>query len=299
MQASGDPILLFPGQGTEAVGMGRGWEGQTPWVRTLEAAEAHTGKPLRRLMEQGPLEDLRAQRVAPYAVLAHAVGVCRSWEVAGLHPCAASGHSMGFYSALVAAEVIPLEAALHLFDAVEDLSEAAFAATPMGMAFVIGVDEAELAAALSARPELARSNRNGRAQFTVSGPRASLERLVEDLAPIALKVGLLPVRHPLHGPAMTPLVPEVARRLAHVRPVRPRFPLIAPSDGRLITEAEEAWREGLHTVALAVDWLAVVDTLVRLGAPLGECGFGAQLSGLTRWADRRLEVRSLQMPPAP
>lgn len=277
--------------------MGREWEAQAPWAATLAAAESHTGKPLRVLMEAGPLEALQAQRVAPYAVLSHAVGVFRTWEAAGMRPQAATGHSMGFYSALVASEVIPLEAAFALFDAVEDLAEATFATEPMGMAFVIGVDETELGRALEVRPRLFRSNRNGRAQFTVSGPRESLEDLLEELSPVALKLGFLPVRHPLHGPAMAPLVPEVARRLAHVEAGDPRFPLISPADGRLITDGEAAWREGLASVALAVDWLAVVETLSRLAAPLCECGFGAQLRGLTRWADRSLEVHSLQTPP--
>ncbi|HJV49507.1 MAG TPA: ACP S-malonyltransferase [Geothrix sp.] len=288
-------VLLFPGQGTEAVGMASGWESQEAWVDTLRAAESHTGYPLRRLMTEGPLEALRFQRHAPCAVLAHSVGLFRAWRAAGMPlPVAATGHSMGFYSALVAAGVVPLEATLNLISAVEDQSEAAFAERPMGMAFVIGVSELDLRRALLDHPELALSNRNGQAQFTVSGPVDALEPLLAALRPSALKVGLLPVKHPLHGPHMAALLPTISRRLAGVAPAAPAFPLISHFDGRLLRTGAEAWDDGVASVALPVDWLVVVARLRAVGAPLAECGHGSQLTGLTRWADRSLAVTSLQ-----
>ena len=290
-------VLLFPGQGTEAVGMSAGWAVHGAWVDTLQAAEAHTGYPLRRLMAEGPLAELQFQRHTPFAVLAHSVGLYRAWRETGMPlPVAATGHSMGFYSALVAAGVVPLEAALDLLSAVEDLSEAAFADRAMGMAFIVGLAESEVRQALLTRAALVLSNRNGQAQFTVSGPVEALEELVAALRPSALKVGLLPVRHPLHGPHMAALLPPVARRLAGVLPVTPAFPLISHFDGRLLSTAAAAWDEGLASVALPVDWLAVVARLRQLEAPLAECGQGHQLAGLTRWADRSLQVVSLQRP---
>jgi [acyl-carrier-protein] S-malonyltransferase len=290
--------LLFPGQGTEAVGMSAGWEAHGAWLATLQAAEGHTGRPLRRLMAEGPLEDLRAQRHAPCAVLAHSVGIFRAWRAAGMAlPKAATGHSMGFYSALVAAEVVPLEAALDLIAAVEDLSGAAFGEGAMGMAFFIGVPEREMQQALGSHPGLVLSNRNGQAQFTASGPVPALEALVAELQPSALKAGLLPVKHPLHGPHMAALLPAIARRLLAVEPAEPAFPLISHFDGRLLTTGPAAWDEGIASVALPVDWPVVVGQLKALGAPLAECGHGGQLAGLTRWADRDLRVGSLQTPP--
>jgi len=292
-------VLLFPGQGTEAVGMSAGWEGQGAWANTVRAAEVHTGYPLRRLMAEGPLEELRFQRHAPCAVLAHSVGVFRAWREAGMAlPAAATGHSMGFYSALVAAGVVPLEAALDLLSAVEDTSEATFRDRPMGMAFVIGVPELELRQALLAQPALVLSNRNGQAQFTVSGPVDHLQELVTTLQPAAFKVGLLPVKHPLHGPHMVALLPAVTRRMAGVNPAAPAFPLISHFDGRLLRTGSEAWDEGLASVALPVDWLAVVAQFRTLDLPLAECGHGSQLAGLTRWAERTLQVASLQTPPS-
>ncbi len=289
--------LLFPGQGTEAVGMSAPWVADEAWNATLEVAERHTGYALRKLMAEGPIEDLRFQRHAPCAVLAHSVGLYRAHRAAGMPvPAAATGHSMGFFSAVVAAGVVPLEAALDLITAVEEASEAAFAAGSMGMAFVIGLGEPEVHAALARHPDLTLSNRNGRAQFTVSGQKAALEAFVEELRPNALKAGLLPVQHPLHGPHMVALLPGVARRLAGVKPCTPDFPLISHFDGRLLRTGAGIWDEALASPALPVDWLRVVESLKDLGAPLAECGYGSQLAGLTRWADRELAVRSLQNP---
>ena len=297
MPLTNPSVLLFPGQGTEAVGMSAGWETHAAWADTVRTAERHSGYPLLRLMAVGPLEDLRFQRHAPCAVLAHSVGLFRAWRLAGMPlPVAATGHSMGFYSALVAAGVVPLETALDLLSAVEELSEAAFADRAMGMAFVIGVPEMELRQALLGHPSLVLSNRNGQAQFTVSGPVEGLEPLVAVLKPTAFKVGLLPVKHPLHGPHMAALLPAIARRMAAVTPLPPAFPLISHFDGRLLTTGQSAWDEGVASVALPVDWLAVVARLRTLGAPLAECGHGSQLSGLTRWAERSLQVTSLQQP---
>lgn len=289
--------LLFPGQGTEAVGMAAPWVANETWNAALEGAERHTGFALRKLMAEGPLEDLRFQRHAPCAVLAHSVGLYRAHRATGmLLPVAATGHSMGFFSAVVAAGVVPLEAALDLITAVEDASEAAFGAGSMGMAFVIGLGEPEVHASLARHSDLALSNRNGRAQFTVSGPKVALEAFIEELRPEALKCGLLPVQHPLHGPHMVALLPGVARRLSGVVPRDPEFPLISHFDGRPLRSGAEAWDEALASPSLPVDWLRVVATLKELGAPLAECGFGNQLAGLTRWADRELSVVSLQHP---
>ncbi len=291
-------VLLFPGQGTEAVGMSADWEGHGAWQDTVGVAEKHTGYALRRLMAEGPLEELRFQRHAPCAVLAHSVGVYRAWRATGLPlPAAATGHSMGFYSALVVAGVVPLEVALDLLSAVEDISEVAFRNRPMGMAFLIGVPELEVRQALLAQPALVLSNRNGQTQFTVSGPTEELQLLVAALQPVAFKAGLLPVKHPLHGPHMAALLPAIARRLSGVRPAEPVFPLISHFDGRLLASGVEAWDEGLASVALPVDWLAVVARFRSLGLPLAECGHGSQLAGLTRWAERSFQVTSLQVPP--
>lgn len=287
--------LLFPGQGTEAVGMSAGWEDSEPWLTAVAEMASASGFPLRQWMAEGPEAELRAPRQAPCAVVAHSVGLYRSHRAAGMPlPRLAAGHSLGFFSAVVAAGVVPLAAVSDLIRAVEDLSEARFGGHTHGMAFFIGLTELELRQALTGHPELVLSNLNGQAQFTVSGPFAPLEALVAQLAPQAMKAGLLPVRHPLHGIHMVPLLPEIARRLQAWTPREPDFPLLSHADGRKLARGSEIWDEAIASVGLPVCWLEVVKGLRVEATTLFECGFGSQLANLTRWADRALVVTSLQ-----
>jgi [acyl-carrier-protein] S-malonyltransferase len=280
--------------------MSAAWEAFPAWKEALRAAEDRHGYDLRLWMNEGPLERLKAPRHAPYAVVSHSVGLYRAYRANGMPlPALATGHSLGFYSAIVAAGVVPLEAALDIIDAVEDLCEARFGTGTHGMAFFIGLSEGELRGALLEFPELALSNLNGKAQFTVSGPRAGLDQLLEKLGPQALKAGLLPVQHPLHGLHMATLMPGVCRRLARWQPRDPEFPLVSHTDGRILATAEDAWDEALVSVSLPVCWLKVLETLKGGSAQAYECGHGQQLASLTRWADRNYPVRSLQEPLAP
>jgi [acyl-carrier-protein] S-malonyltransferase len=279
--------------------MSRGWEDIPAWRAALESAEAHLGRALRPLMVQGPAEVLSSQRVAPYAVLAHAVGLYRAHRQAGMTlPAGASGHSMGFFSALVAAEVVPLEAALDLITATEDACDARFGEGRMGMAYVIGLTEAEVREALAAQPGARISNLNGRAQFALSGERAALEGFLAAVAPRALKAGLLPVQHPLHCDLMDPVLPAIQDALRSWIPAAPAFPLVSPLDGRRIDHGFEAWEEAIVSVAAPVRWSGTVHGLQSLGRDFFECGYGPQLMNLTRWVDRQQAVASLQEPRA-
>ncbi|HJV90244.1 MAG TPA: ACP S-malonyltransferase [Holophagaceae bacterium] len=290
-------LLLFPGQATEAVGMSKGWTEDPAWVATLAAAEAHTGYPLRLWMAEGPLEALRSQRHAPCAVLSHSVGLFRAHRAAGMPlPAAATGHSMGFFSALVAAEVVPLEAALDLISATEDEAERRFGPGTMGMAYAIGLKEADLRGRLEAFPDLELSNVNGTAQGTVSGPLPALEAFVAAVKPDCMKADLLPVRHPLHCGLMAPLLPYVKDRLTHVLPRDPAFPLVSPLDGRDIRDGFEAWEEAIVSISATIHWPLTVKGLRAFAGRAFECGHGRQLAGLTLWLDREFGVESLQTP---
>lgn len=277
--------------------MSTGWTANPEWNETMAQAEACTGYALRTWMSEGPLEALRTQRHAPCLVLAHSVAVYRAQRAAGMPlPLGASGHSMGFFSAIVAAEVVPLEATLELINATEDCAESRFPVGRMGMAFVIGIDESRIRAELELHPELLLSNINGKAQFTVSGPRSALLEFIQEVTPHSLKCGLLPVRHPLHCDHMAPLVPYIKARLEAWVPRNPAFPLVSPMDGRILDGGFEAWEETIVSIASAVNWPLAVKGLKGLGTDFFECGFGSQLKNLTGWIDRTLKVESLQTP---
>ncbi|MDE3246487.1 MAG: ACP S-malonyltransferase [Acidobacteriota bacterium] len=293
------PILVFPGQATESIGMSGGWVSDPAWNDTMAKAEAFTGYALRDWMARGPLEELRAQRHAPCVVLAHSVALYRAQRAAGMPaPAGASGHSMGFFSAVVAAEVVPLEATLDLIRATEDCAEARFPAGRMGMAFVIGIAESRIREELELHPDLLLSNINGKAQFTVSGPRPALEAFISEVTAHSLKCGLLPVRHPLHCDHMAPLIPYIKARLEAWVPRDPAFPLVSPLDGRILEGGFEVWEETIVSIASAVNWPLAVRGLRGLGTHFFECGFGSQLKNLTGWIDRDLKVESLQAPRA-
>lgn len=276
--------------------MSGAWPEVAAWKGVLAAAEAHLGIGLGALMAAGPEAALKAQRVAPYAVLTHSVGLFRAHRAAGMPlPAGASGHSMGFFSAAVAAGVVPLESALDLITATEDAADARFGPGTMGMAFVIGLTEAEVRGALTAWPGLCFSNYNGQAQFTVSGARSELEAFLAAVAGSALRCGLLPVEHPLHCEHMAPLLPGIKDRLDAWTPRDPDFPLVSPLDGRGIRDGFEAWEEAIVSVASAIHWPETVRGLRSLGDAFFECGYGPQLLNLSRWVDRSLVVESLQV----
>jgi [acyl-carrier-protein] S-malonyltransferase len=292
------PILLFPGQGTEGVGMSTGWTDRPAWKATLDAGEAHSGFALRAWMAEGPLEVLRAQRHGPAAVLSHSVGAYRTHRAAGLPlPKAGTGHSMGFFSCLVAAEVMTLEEGLNLLRATEDESERRFPSGSMGMGFLIGIPEAEVRRLLEGREDLLLSNVNGTAQVTVSGPKTAISAFVAEHAPRCLKAGLLPVDLPLHSDHMAPLLPFVKDRMGQVTPKDPAFPLLSPLDGRVIADGFEAFEEAVVSIAATIHWPHVTEGLKSMEGPLLECGHGQQLANLTRWILRDRPVGSLQALP--
>ena len=279
--------------------MSEGWTSNPEWNETMAKAEDFTGYALRTWMAQGPLELLQIQRHAPCVVLAHSVALYHAHRAAGMPlPAGASGHSMGFFSAVVAAEVVPLDALLELINATEDHAEARFPLGQMGMAFVIGISELDIRNVLARYPDLLLSNINGKAQFTVSGPQTALQEFISEVSPIALKCGLLPVRHPLHCDHMAPLIPYIKARLEAWIPQNPAFPLISPLDGRALVGGFEAWEETIINIASAVNWPMAVTGLKNLGTDFFECGFGSQLKNLTGWIDRGLKVQSLQLPRA-
>jgi [acyl-carrier-protein] S-malonyltransferase len=274
---------VFPGQGSQWVGMGRDLASEDALARAVfEEADAVLGFPLSRIVFEGPEEELAATRHQQPALLATSIAYLRVLEARGLLPVprVVAGHSLGEYTALVAVGSLTLADALRLVRRRGELMETYGRG---GMLAVIGLDRERLAAiAGEAGVELA--NENAPNQLTLSGPDEVLERAAELARGAgARRVVRLPVNAAFHSRWMRPVADALALELANI-PIRtPSVPLIACSDARVLTDPEDLRRELVEQIASPVRWVAVVQRALDLGvAHFWEIGPGQVLSGLIR-----------------
>jgi [acyl-carrier-protein] S-malonyltransferase len=265
---------LFPGQGSQAVGMGRDLYDRSAEARALfDAADAILGFPLSRLCFEGPEEELRLTRNTQPALLVVSTAACR---LLGRDPSVAAGHSLGEYSALVAAGVLRFEDAVRL---VHKRGRYMQEAVPVGvgaMAAVLGVPgetvAERLAGVRSGLVEIA--NWNGDDQIVISGEKAAIQ------APRSV---VLPVSAPFHSRLMMPAEERLAADLDAVAFADPRFPIVTNVDARLIRTGAEARDALKRQVSRSVLWTKSMAVLkdMEIDACV-ECGPGKVLAGLLK-----------------
>jgi [acyl-carrier-protein] S-malonyltransferase len=286
--ASAVAVCLFPGQGSHRVGMGRDLAVEFPAARrTFEEADAYLGVPLSRLCFEGPEEVLRLTENAQPAILTASIAAYRVLEeTTGLRPAALAGHSLGEWSALVAA------GALALGDAVAGVRERGRLmqeAVPPGegaMAAVLGLEAAVVTAlcAEAARGDvLVPANLNGGGQVVVAGHARAVDRLLPLVTARRARAQRLAVSAPVHCPLMAPAAAGLALRLAGVTFHEPRLPVVTSVEARLVRGASELPALLVAQVTAPVRWEETVLALAGLGATLAlETGPGRVLSGLVR-----------------
>lgn len=292
--------LVFPGQGSQKVGMGRAWaEASAAARRAFEEADAALGFPLARLCWEGPEEELGLTANTQPALLATSIAILRGMEeVLGEElpggmpvPVAVAGHSLGEYSALVAAGALDFAAALHLVRRRGELMQEAVPVGQGAMAAVIGLDT-EATAALAAEAAdpaagevCAVANLNAPAQTVIAGHKPAVDRAVA-LAPQrgARKAKLLDVSAPFHSPLMRPAREAMAVLLEKADFRDPRVPVVTNVDAQPAATAAAARDALVRQIDSTVRW---VESVAWMAGEAGvttflEVGPGSVLAGLVR-----------------
>jgi [acyl-carrier-protein] S-malonyltransferase len=285
-------VFQFPGQGSQAVGMGRAFYESSPAAKAVfvEARDA-LGFDLTRLIFDGPESELALTTNTQPAVLTASVAAAAACAERGLRPSLAAGHSLGEYSALVVAGALAFVDAVRVVRRRGELMQEAVPVGTGAMAAILGLDVdtveavcAEAAQGPAGREVVDVANVNSPGQIVVAGHRAAVERAVAVAASRGgRKSVVLPVSAPFHCALMTPVAERLAEELERVRVDDPAIPVVRNVDGGVSRTAAEIKPALLRQVASPVRWTACVQRLADEGGDVFvEVGPGRVLTGLLK-----------------
>jgi len=297
--------FIFPGQGSQSVGMLDAWGDHAVVRQTLQEASDALGEDLAQLIREGPKEALALTTNTQPVMLVAGVAAYRVWMAeVGVAPVAVAGHSLGEYAALVAAGSLTLAQAAPL---VRLRAQAMQDAVPVGvgaMAAILGMDALRVAALCAdvtqefgaASAEVVEAaNFNDPSQTVISGSKAAVDRACEVLKANGAKRALiLPVSAPFHSSLMLPAAQKLQQRLAEIEFAAPQIALVNNID--VTVEADIARiRDALYRQAFGpVRWVETVQALKARGiAHLVECGPGKVLAGMVKRIDPELTGMAL------
>ncbi len=287
--------FVFPGQGSQSVGMLSSWADSECVRKTFEEASGVLGYDLWSLAQQGPAEQLALTEITQPLMLVAGVATWRAWcEASALRPEWVAGHSLGEFSALVAAGALEFADAVDLVRFRGEVMRDAVPNGQGGMAAILGLTDEDpiRACEQAAGAEVVEAvNFNAPSQVVIAGHRAALERAVEVAKQFGAKRALLlPISVPCHSSLMQPAAEQLRERLAGV--------LVRPSQLRFMSSVDaceyqepEAIRALLYRqLASPVRWVATMQALVSAGVQVTvECGPGKVLTGLQRRIQRAPE----------
>jgi [acyl-carrier-protein] S-malonyltransferase len=300
--------FVFPGQGSQAVGMLDAW-GDHPAVRaTLQEASDALGEDVARLIQQGPKETLALTTNTQPVMLVAGIAAYRAWKAeGGADPAVLAGHSLGEYTALVAAGALTLADAAPL---VRFRAQAMQEAVPVGtgaMAAILGMDaqkviegcaEALRSFGTNSGEVVEAANFNDPAQTVIAGSKAAVDKACELLKGMGAKRALpLPVSAPFHSSLMKPAAEKLRERLAATALQSPRIPVVNNIEVKVETDPDQI-RAALYQQAFGpVRWVECVRAIQARGVDtIVECGPGKVLAGLVKRIDGSLNSASIYDP---
>ena len=292
--------FLFPGQGSQKVGMGQGLLSDRPelFARYVDRAGEIAGLPLRELCLEGPIEELTRTDVAQPALFAVSLAAGELAREAGLVADFVAGHSLGEYTAAVASGALEPEDGMRLVAERGRRMNAIQSEQPGAMAAVLGMEAEPLAELCEQAGGVALANLNSPTQIVVSGEAAGVDRLMELAEEAgAARVVRLQVGAAFHSPLMEPVQAAMAQAMESVSWRDPETPLVSNATGGLVTTAEGVRAALVAQIASPVRWVDCVETLAGGGvARVIELGPGRVLTGLVRQIAPDLERANAETP---
>jgi [acyl-carrier-protein] S-malonyltransferase len=286
--------FLFPGQGSQQVGMGGDLQAERPelFERYFSLAEDASGLPIGRLALDGPMERLTETDVAQPALFALSLALAEVAGELGLSADLVAGHSLGEYTAAVATGALGLEDGMRLVSRRGRLMAEIQSTTPGTMAAIIGLEPDAVQQLCDEAGEVGLANLNSPGQIVVSGEQEAVERLVELAEGGGARQAIrLPVGAAFHSPMMEPVQRQLADEMAALSFRDPRVPIASNATGELVRTADQVRGALTDQIAQPVLWTSCVQTLIADGGgTFLELGPGRVLSGLVRRIDRSVEA---------
>jgi [acyl-carrier-protein] S-malonyltransferase len=276
--------VIFPGQGTQATGMGAPWRGHAAW-RVVEAAEAALGEPISSLILDAPSEQLARTRDAQLAVLLTSLVAWDAVRDRIEEPIAFAGHSLGQVSALIASGALPLEDGVRFAARRAELTQSAADAHPGRMAALLGASLEQADGACRAAPDACWiANDNAPGQVVIAGTPDGVEAGSAQAKELGVKRATpLNVGGAFHTPLMREAADGLVAELPGLALSKPAAPVVSNDDAQPYADAD-GWRTRLADhVTKPVQWRASMETLAGLGtSQFLEVGHGSMLAALAK-----------------
>ena len=297
--------FVFPGQGSQSVGMLAELAQQQPLIQhTFSEASDALGYDLWALTQQGPEESLNQTDKTQPAILTASIALWRLWQAeAAVQPAFVAGHSLGEYSALVAAGSLSLADAVRLVERRGQLMQQAVPAGQGGMAAILGLEDADVLAACAEAEQgevVSAVNFNAPGQVVIAGAANAVARAIEACKARGAKRAMaLPVSVPSHCALMRPAAEQFAASIESLNWQMPSMALVQNVSAAVAIDLEGLKRDLLAQLYSPVRWVETIQCLAEQGVTeLVECGPGKVLSGLNKRCVKGVNTHNLETPDA-